>query len=82
MNVSHFIYCKKPISLREAEVLLLCAEGLTMQQTAEKLCITVNTVKSHHRNLSEKFELSGYHAFHTMALLLKDNLTNWLAERK
>lgn len=43
---------------REKEVLLLIAEGLTNQQIADKLFVSVLTVNSHRKNLLMKFEVN------------------------
>jgi DNA-binding NarL/FixJ family response regulator len=50
---------------REKEVLLLISEGMTNQQIAEKLFVSVLTVNSHRTNLLAKFEVSN------TALLIK-----------
>jgi DNA-binding NarL/FixJ family response regulator len=44
------------ISTREKEVLVLIAEGLTNQQIATQLFISLHTVESHRKNLLIKFE--------------------------
>lgn len=45
-----------PISRREKEVLLLIAEGLTNNEIAEKLFISIPTVNTHRKSLLEKFD--------------------------
>jgi two-component system response regulator NreC len=42
---------------REQEVLALLAEGLTNQQVAEKLVLSVRTVESHRANIQDKLAL-------------------------
>lgn len=42
---------------REREVLTLIAQGLTNQQIAEKLFISIKTVQAHRANLMEKLDL-------------------------
>jgi DNA-binding NarL/FixJ family response regulator len=42
---------------REVEVLRLVARGASNPRIAEALCITVNTVKVHLRNILEKLRL-------------------------
>lgn len=44
------------ITRREKEVLVLIAEGLTNQQIADKLFISITTVSSHRQNLMLKLE--------------------------
>jgi len=44
----------EPLSEREIEVLQLIAEGLTNQEICSKLCVTLNTVKTHTRNIYAK----------------------------
>lgn len=45
------------ITRREKEVLLLIAEGLTNNEIAEKLFISIATVNTHRKSLLEKFEV-------------------------
>ncbi len=45
------------LSAREVEVLRLVARGASNPQIAEALCITVNTVKVHLRNILDKLQL-------------------------
>ena len=46
------------ISKREHEVLELMAQGLTNQQIADKLFVSLNTIKTHTSNLFLKLEVS------------------------
>lgn len=46
------------ISKRELEVLELLAQGLTNQQIADKLFVSLNTIKTHTSNLFLKLEVS------------------------
>lgn len=46
------------ITRREKEVLQLIAEGLTNQQIADKLFVSITTINSHRKNLLTKFEVS------------------------
>lgn len=45
------------ISKRELEVLQLMAEGLSNQEIAERLFVSLNTIKTHTSNLFEKLEV-------------------------
>lgn len=54
------------ITRREKEVLLLIAEGLTNNEIAEKLYISIPTVNTHRKSLLEKFD-----AKNTAALISK-----------
>lgn len=42
------------LSNRELEILRLCIEGLSSKQIADKLFLSVNTIKNHKRNMMEK----------------------------
>lgn len=42
---------------REQDVLTLAADGLTDQEIGEQLCISINTVKTHMRNILAKLHL-------------------------
>ncbi len=44
----------EPLSERETEVLQLIAEGLTNQEIANRLYLTLNTIKVHTRNINSK----------------------------
>lgn len=46
-----------PLSDRELEVLALVAEGLTNQAIANRLFISINTVKTHARHIYEKLDV-------------------------
>jgi len=47
------------LSVREREVLLRLAEGLRYKQIADRLCIALDTVKSHASRIYRKTEASG-----------------------
>lgn len=59
---------------REREILQNVAEGLTNQQIAEKLCISVRTVEFHRTNIMEKLGM------HETASLVKYAIKNRLIE--
>ena len=47
-----------PISERELEVLHLIAAGLSNREIAEKLFISLNTVKTHTKNINSKLDVN------------------------
>jgi LuxR family maltose regulon positive regulatory protein len=47
----------EPLSEREIEVLQLIAEGLTNQEIANRLYLSLNTVKAHTRNIYGKLDV-------------------------
>jgi DNA-binding NarL/FixJ family response regulator len=47
----------KPLSQREAEVLQLLAQGHTNQETADRLAVSVKTIETHRKRLSDKLGL-------------------------
>jgi two-component system response regulator NreC len=47
----------KPLSQREAEVLRLLAQGHTNQEAADRLAVSVKTIETHRRRLSDKLGL-------------------------
>ena len=49
---------QRGISKRELEVLVLMAQGLANQEIADKLFVSLNTVKTHSSNLFTKLEVS------------------------
>lgn len=46
------------LSAREREVLLLIAQGLTNEEIAQRLCISLSTVKKHLCNIYDKIQVS------------------------
>ncbi len=49
---------QRNISKRELEVLELMAQGLANQEIADKLFVSLNTIKTHSSNLFSKLEVS------------------------
>jgi two-component system, NarL family, response regulator NreC len=47
----------KPLSRREAEVLRLLAQGHTNQEAADRLAVSVKTIETHRKRLSDKLGL-------------------------
>ena len=52
-------YPNVTLSAREAEILLSCAAGRTIQETADELSVSYSTVKTHRENIRECFQLKG-----------------------
>jgi DNA-binding CsgD family transcriptional regulator len=52
------LFDKLGISKRELEVLQLMAQGLSNQEIADKLYVSLNTIKTHSSNLFLKLEVS------------------------
>lgn len=77
-NERYFHYNGQRISYREGEVLLACAKGWTIEQTAEKLFISPNTIKRHRENLRLRFSLQGYSALVCFASKLEPDLEKWV----
>ena len=48
----------EPLSERELEVLYLIAAGLRNKEIAEKLFISLNTVKTHLKNINSKLNVT------------------------
>lgn len=48
----------EPLTLREREVLSCICQSMSNQEIADKLCISVSTVKVHNRNIFEKLMVS------------------------
>ncbi len=57
------------LSLREKEVLCCLSQGMTTDETAQELFITYETVKTHRRNLMQKFDARN--AFHLGVLAMQ-----------
>lgn len=49
----------EPLSERELEVLRLVAAGLSNREIAEELCLSINTVKAHTKNIYSKLNVRG-----------------------
>jgi DNA-binding CsgD family transcriptional regulator len=66
------------ITLREAEVLLCCARGMTIQQTSEQLIISTKTVQRHRENVKERFGIRGPNQLLKWAISKQDMLGKWV----
>lgn len=47
----------EPLTRRENDVMELLAHGYGMSEIAEKLVLTVTTIKTHYNNVSEKMNI-------------------------
>ena len=47
----------EPISEREKDVIIGVVQGLQNKEIADKLCISVNTVITHRRNIARKLQI-------------------------
>lgn len=63
----------RPLSEREKEVLSLVTKGYSNKDIAEKLCISVYTVKNHISNIMKKMNVKNRHHL-TISFLKKDSL--------
>lgn len=77
-NERFFHYNGQRISFREGEVLLACAKGWTIEDTAEKLNLSNSTIKRHRENLRLRFSLQGYNALVCFASKLQPELEKWV----
>lgn len=57
------------LSNREIDVLKSVATGLSNKQIADKLCISINTVVTHRKNITEKLEIKTISGLTVYALL-------------
>lgn len=48
---------KEPLSLREKEIISLVVKGMTNQEIADKLFLSIHTVITHRRNIAKKLEI-------------------------
>lgn len=63
-----------PITKREKEILKLIADGLSSQQIADKLFISIRTVETHRQNLNQKLDIRN------TAGLIKEAIKRGLAD--
>lgn len=64
---------KTVLSKRESEILLLCLDGLSSKMIADKLFLSIQTVKNHKRNMREKTS-----ARNTAELINLSIKNNWI----
>ena len=55
------------LSVREKEIFVLLADGLTVREISERLCISPKTVESHKYNIMDKLELKSIAGLTKMA---------------
>ncbi len=65
---------KYNLTLREVEIIKLLASGKTDQETADKLGITLNTARTHERNIREKLGFN--HRGEIIKFAFQNNITN------
>lgn len=77
-NERYFHYNGQRISYREGEVLLACAKGWTIADTAETLHISKKTIERHRENIRLRFGLQEYHDLRCFATKLQPELEKWV----
>jgi DNA-binding CsgD family transcriptional regulator len=63
LDLEHKIWCKqeKPkLKDRELEILRLYAQGLTINEIADKICVSADTIKYYRRKIFETFEVRNF----------------------
>lgn len=59
------------LSEREKEVLLLVTKGLSSKEIADKLCVSIHTVNSHRKNISQKTGIKSVAGLAAYAMICK-----------
>jgi DNA-binding NarL/FixJ family response regulator len=59
---------KEGLSQREIEILELIAQGMNSPEIAEKLFLSVHTIRTHRKNIIKKLQLEGGHELLMYAL--------------
>ena len=59
------------LSDREKEVLVLVAKGLSSKEIADKLCVSIHTVNSHRKNISQKTGIKSVAGLAAYAMICK-----------
>ena len=54
---NHYSYSVSPLSFREKQIIQLLSSGFTNDMIADKLCISIHTVKSHIYNIYRKISV-------------------------
>lgn len=63
----------EPLSRREVEILVLAARGLSRREIGDNLYLSVNTVKTHFRNIFRKLGVSSREEALVAAMILVDS---------
>lgn len=50
-------HAKQPLGLREQEIVAYVARGLSNKEIADKLCLSINTITTHRRNIARKLQI-------------------------
>ncbi|HAS17683.1 MAG: hypothetical protein A2Y48_08840 [Nitrospirae bacterium RIFCSPLOW2_12_42_9] len=63
------------LSLREKEILRMLANGMTNKEISEYLCISINTVETHRKNLMKKLKL------HNLSEIIKYSMIHGIIQK-
>ena len=66
------------ITCCEAKVLICCAKGMSVKETAALLCRSHKTIKRHRENIHARFGLQRYHTLTSFAIKLLPELEKWV----
>ena len=66
---------KQQLTSREKEILKLYVEGCTNSEIAEKLSLSIFTVKAHKSNIMQKYNFKS--TVEMIKFALRNNLTEW-----
>ncbi|SOD83028.1 LuxR C-terminal-related transcriptional regulator [Spirosoma fluviale] len=66
------------LTAREAEVLWLGLQGLTILQISERIVRSPKTITRHRENIRTRFGLTGYHRLQLFALKIRPELEKWV----
>ena len=66
------------ISYCEAKVLIYCAKGMSIKETAALLCRSHKTIKRHRENIHARFGPQRYHTLTSFAVKLLPELEKWV----
>ena len=66
------------ITYCEAQILLCCAKGMSIKESAALLCRSHKTIKRHRENIHDRFGIQRYHTLTCFALKLLPELEKWV----